>query len=410
MKKGQTIEILSFISLIVVIIISILTLTFLTTEEKAEVMETTQESQEIEHFNSGVNTLMFITESASKKTFVELIGLMGFFENETLDIGPTDSPTTLNVSEELTERLDLIYGKGNWYLEIPLAQKYQIYVILLLDTSSSMKEEIKEISNKITSIIEEVKETTDKRVAYELYFLPGTHESEYRNWFNPVTTQYPNFETYAFTSCTLGSNANEAWAKAMKCLIDDKAAEWGEFTAKVGIILSDEPPSGCEDCGCTYYGGDKKEACCPDIQSCENNDIPGCETKQNDIQSLIDRANKDDVKMNIFTMKADPCTVPSALMSQCNAGPYPFTCAGDDELEGFMTDLSEGTNAKMFKTKTPKEVTDALREIVLSRPISKTPFKLGSTQPADKRIHSSIIPIPTPMPDIYINVTLTQWN
>ncbi|MCK5698309.1 MAG: hypothetical protein KAH93_00525 [Candidatus Aenigmarchaeota archaeon] len=407
MKKGQTIEILGFLVLVVVAIISMLALRLVTSDQKAEVMHIAQESHEEKYFNAGANTFIVITEPATNRTFVELIGLAGFFEKGVLEFGPVDDPITVDVFEELTERLDLIYGEGHWHLELPHAPRYQIYVIMVLDVSVSMKEEIEDIRHNIQYIIDEVEETTDRRVAFKLYFLPTGQY--YRNMFHEMEKNNPCFRTY-MVDCNVGStNKNEAWARGMKCLIDEKLDDWGKVSAKVGIILSDEPPSGCEGCGCEHYEGIVTEACCPDRPSCTPPETT-CTDKENAIDALIDRANAADAKMNIFTLKANPCNVPDRFRSQCRAGPIPYTCAGEEKLTEFMTTLSDGTGAGMYTVDNPKDVSKAIRDIVLSQPIPDVSFELGTTPPVDKRIHSYVIPAPTPIPGLYINAILKQWN
>ncbi|MEA3343406.1 MAG: hypothetical protein U9Q92_04520 [archaeon] len=411
MKKGQMLEILGFLTLVVVIVMSLLVLKFATISQKVEVMELTQESHENEYFNAGANTLIVITEPATNKTFVELMGLAGFLETSMLEFGPIDNPITVDVFEELAQRLDKIYGKEHWSLNIPHVPRYQIYAILLLDVSPSMEDEIMDIKKNIQKIIDEVEETTDRRVAFKLYFLPGGEY--YRNQFKDIERNNPNFRAYVFNSCSLGVNKNEAWAKGMKCLIEDKVDEWGNITAKVGIILSDEPPAGCEQCGCDHYQGIVTEACCPTVAACEVYDVATCDKKQSDIQNLADKANEEDIKMNIFTLKSNPCELPSRFRDQCTVGTQeiPYTCSGEKKLIELMTDLSNRTKAKMFTIDHPNDVSKAIREIVLTQDIPPDEFfKLGSTPPGNTIIHSYTITAPTPIPGVYVNAILKQWN
>lgn len=410
MKKGQMLEILGFLTMVVVIVMSLLLLKFATTSQKIGVMGLAQESHENEFFNAGANTLIVITEPATNKTFVELIGLAGFLERGVLEFGPTDNPITVEVFDELTERLDMIYGEGQWHLEIPHVPRYQVYTILLLDVSLSMEDEIMNIKKNIVRVMRHVEESTDRRVAFKLYFLPTG--GQYRDQFSEIEENNPDFKTYLVPkSCSTRSNKNEAWATCMKSLIDDKVDEWGNVSAKVGIILSDEPPNGCEGCGCKHHNDIATEACCPDVASCENNDDPGCATKEDDIQALIDRANADDAMMNIFTLKANPCNLPDKFKSQCSfASKIPYTCSGEQKLIEFMDMLSDGTGAKRYTVDDAKDVSKVIEEIVLSQPIPEESFSLGSPPPGNTIIHSYTITAPTPIPGVYVNAILKQWN
>ncbi len=410
MKKGQTIEILSFLALVVIAVTSILALGLITSGQKTDVRQITQEAHEEEYFKAGANTLNIITEPTTGKTFIELMGLVGFFERETLEFGETDNPITVDVTDELTTRLNLLYGEGHWNMEIHREPAYQIYAIMLLDVSVSMGEEIDNIKNNIQHIMDDVEATTNRRVAYKLYFLPGGQF--YRNKFDDIVENNPNFKTYIVDSivCTevVGSTKNEAWAKGMKCLIEEESGNWGTVTAKVGMILSDEPPSGCENCGCEQYQGDSYEACCPSVNDCKYENPGACATKTADINSLITAANA--INMNIFTLKATPCSVPDQFKDQCSYHWNPYTCSGEDKLIEFMEQLSDGTGASMFTVDDPESVSKAIKEIVLSQPIPDIPFELGSSVPTDKRIRTYTIPSPTPIPGVYIRTILKQWN
>ncbi|MFH1432972.1 MAG: hypothetical protein ABIG84_07195 [archaeon] len=409
MKKGQTIEILGFLALVVVVIISTLGLKLVTVDQKSDVLELAQESQEIESFNSGAKTIMVITEPNTKKTFVELMGLVGFFERDIVDVGPTDHPTTINVSEELTQKLDLIYGKGHWQMEIPYTPRYEIYVILLLDTSLSMEDEIKKIKENIVEIMDEVDKSTNLRIAYKFYFLPTTSEY-YKDLFNIIVRNNPNFKTYT-ANCVTGGAKNEEWARGMNCIINENYESWSKVSAKVGIILSDEPTGGCEDCGCKR--ANVMENCCsnpPDACQDDANFGPPmsgeCTTKMNDISTLSTTANKPEINMNIFTLQANACD----RGPYCSVGSVPYTCAGREELTYFMDEISTRTNAQRYDIENINNIPDAIKNIVLSQPIPKKSLLLGTTPPIGKRVRSHLIPTPTPIPGHYVNVVLKQWS
>ena len=406
MKKGQTVELLGFLLLVVVVVIVFLTINYLTAGTKIDVMELTQESQDINYFNAGANTFSAITEPKTNKTFVELIGLAGYFEKNILEFGPAGHKIQVNVFDETSKRLDIIYGKGHWHMDIHNAPPYQIYVIILIDASKSMKDEIEDIRDNIGYIITDVKKTTGKRVFYKLYFLQGGES--YMAMFDEAVKEFPNLKTYNVNFCTLTPEKNEAWAEGMKCLIDKKSDEWGGIdTAKVGIILSDEPPSGCEDCGCKHYNDIITEGCCPaDYATSCYKEVPAtCAEKDSDIAALITTANI--LPMNIYTLKADPCGYPTGVT--CNY-PYPYTCAGEQKLIGFMDTLSTGTNAQRFDVDDPESVSKAIKDIVLAHPIPDVPSQLGTAPPEGKVIHSYVIPAPTPIPGAYVKIVLKQWN
>lgn len=402
MRKGQTVELLGFLLLVVVVVIVFLTINYLTAGKKVNVMELTQESQDISYFNSGATTFSAITEPATNKTFIELIGLAGFFEKSVLEFGPAGHTIQVDVFDEATKRLDLIYGKGHWHMDIYHAPPYQMYVIILIDVSKSMAEEITNIKNNIGYIITDVKKTTGKRVFYKLYFLPGG--DWYKSQFNDAVKEFPNFRTYNVNFCTtLDAETNEAWAQGMDCLIDKKSSGWGTVTAKVGIILSDEPPAGCEGCGCLKPT--TTEACCPTIASCYQEIPATCAKKDNAVNALITRAKN--LPMNIYTLKADPCSTPSGL--QCSY-PYPYVCSGKQKLIDYMTTLSTGTGGKMYDVDNHEDVSKAIKDIVLAQPIPDVPFEFGTTPPEGTVIHSYVIPAPTPIPGAYVKVVLKQWN
>ncbi len=75
-----------------------------------------------------------------------------------------------------------------------------------------------------------------------------------------------------------------------------------------------------------------------------------------------------------------------------------------------MDMLSGGTGAKRYTVDDAKDVSKVIEEIVLSQSIPEESFSLGSTPPGNTIIHSYTITAPTPIPGVYVNAVLKQWN
>lgn len=408
-KKGQAGEILNFLILVVVVTIIIIVLKSVVVDQKLTTQGTGQSAQEEASFRSGVNAFMVMTEDRSGKTFLELLGYVGFLENTTVDLGGPKNPLVINVDEEVAKRLDAIYGKGHWNLTLPIPHRSGVQIFVVADTSRSMCDDIMALKTEVPDILNELKKE-GKDTTIDLYFLESQATCY---WKDNMTTSIvhtatvtcadfadiPDFDCHAIsekeTECSYPHTTDEDWGNGVACLSEVGPGEdgWNDFSIRIGMPLSDELTAGSE-CGCTEAG---------------------CGTQRKTLDKGIGSAK--DNKVKVFPLKADSCGVIcfSNNPNDCvdltveTTGGVTYCDCGKGLLSEWMTEMGNETGGEMFDLSAGSSAAESIREMVYNQSFAREPVRLGSQIPEGKRIRSFIVA--TPMPNFeYLNLTLKQWN
>lgn len=424
MKKGQVAEILNFLILVVVVTIIIIVLKSVVVDDKLTAQGTGQSAQEEASFRSGVNAFMVMTEDQSGKTFLELLGYVGYLENTTIDLGGPKNPLVINVTEEVAKRLDAIYGKGHWNLTLPIPHRSGIQMFIVIDTSKSMCDDVQDLKEAIPDLMNELKKE-DKETTMYIYFLAsesvGCYYMKSENDIirhaevgcDDLTSADPS-RIFCHTmkvggDCDIKGDTEEDWGNAIACISEQGVTKeagdkpgWDDFSIRIGIPLSDELPGGSESC-------------------------PG-PTQEESLDNGIKSAKKNKVK--IFPLRANPCGIicfdndedECCDLSGKTSFPASRKCSwgvggcvscnycecGEDLLPLWMQDIANQTGGAMFDL-VDGSPAEAIIDIALNQSFERGPIVLGSQIPEGKRIRSFIIAAPMPNYE-YINLTLKQWN
>ncbi|MEA3343474.1 MAG: hypothetical protein U9Q92_04870, partial [archaeon] len=288
-KKAQTAEILNFLILVVVVTIVIIGLKTVVIDQKVTTSGTAQSSHEEGSFRSGVNAFMVMTEEASGKTFLELLGYVGFLENTTIDLGGKNNPLVVNVTEEVTKRLDAIYGEGHWNLILPIPYRTGVQIFVVVDTSNSMCDDILNLKTEVPDILKELKKA-DKDTTIDLYFIENRADCYWKNRttgamysatitcadFAGIDDFYCHALSEKESECSYKHGGNdEDWGNGVACISEAGPGEsgWNDFSIRIGMPLSDELTRS-SDCGCTEGGcGDRRISLDNGIESAKKNNV-----------------------------------------------------------------------------------------------------------------------------------------
>ncbi len=411
-KKGQVGEILNFLILVVVVTIIIIVLKSVVVDQKLTTQGTGQSAQEEASFRSGVNAFMVMTEERSGKTFLELLGYVGFLENTSVDLGGPKNPLVINVDEEVAKRLDAIYGKGHWNLTLPIPHRSGVQIFVVADTSRSMCDDIMALKTEVPDILKELKKE-GKDTTIDLYFLESQATCYWKDNMTSTTVHtatitcadfadIPDFDCHAIsekeTECSYHHNTDEDWGRGVACISEVGPGEdgWNDFSIRIGMPLSDELTES-SDCGC-------QEATCGDQRT--SLDIGIGAAKDN--------------KVMVFPLKADSCgvicfdpdeAVPCKDLTDESTGGSGITYCecGAGMLSDWMTEMADETGGEMFDLTAGSSAAESIRDMVYNQSFGREPVRLGSQIPEGKRIRSFIVA--TPMPNFeYLNLTLKQWN
>ncbi|MEM5792919.1 MAG: hypothetical protein QXY45_00980 [Candidatus Aenigmatarchaeota archaeon] len=432
--KGQTMEMMGFLILAVTIIVVILYMRTHLAGTYGRSFSSLVQRQEVEGFRAGATTVLQTTEEKTGKSLLELLGIASYNGAYNLnnpweyDFGPGRG--VVNLRDEITWRMDEIYGQGKWYIKIPFPDVIPRYqMVMIVDSSGSLCDDFQNIKNNLKNIVEKLRQKYN--LAVTIYMLPGGQECCGTDGGKLMCEGL--FETEKYLHCIdLDRNSlqnvnknicrqeyrpinNEDWGRGLACAVEIGPYEgWYDFTAKIGVILSDELTTGSENFGNpetstsleigilaargtgakpfmnvfplkAYTGKD----CCPDC-NCENPDqkteykCPLCPEK---ICSVCVRG--DGIDWQIFNKPS--CRYESELISQ-------------------MDRLASETMGERYNLN-DNDVSRAIEEIFKNHDFSgiKTYIDLG-TEPLNKRnLNSIVVPAPVPYVGGYANVYIYTW-
>jgi hypothetical protein len=423
--KGQVFEVMGFVILAIAIIAVIILLRTTAVGGFGKTILALAERHESEGVRSGANALFSMTEEKSGKTIQELVGIAAYVGNDTVDMGPAVG--YINVPEEITWRLDALYGKGHWYLRAPYPNiDVGIQIIFVLDTSSSLCDDAVNLIRDLPLVIEKLK-AVGKKVTATVYLLEGGSPccGIDPDPHKPFTISCDKFPQSNYLKCStirslncktpLGGQTEEDYGHGTACAIEAGPIDgWQKFSAKVVIPLSDELPMGSE---CAAAGG----GCCV------NN--PGAYVQQHaSLQSGIDAAKKAGVF--IFPIKADPgdgcCPTCSGCDAKCNiCMSYGGTehslfttlqCQCSQIVSQFMTEMATATGGKMYDLSAGTAIAQALVDVIeRTSPKRTSALEAGNKQgyeiaKATKNVRAVNFPLPVAGVGIYTTADIYQWS
>ena len=425
--KGQVFEIMGFVILAIAIIAVIILLRTSSVGSFGHTILDLAERHEREGVSAGANALFSMTESKSAKSIQELVGIAAYIGKDTIDFGP--SVGEINVPQEITWRLDSIYGKDHWYMKIPYPNiDVGIQIIFVVDTSSSLCDDVANMARDVPAIIDKLR-AAGKRVTATIYLLEGG--SPCCGIGPDPSKQYliscDKFPESQYLRCSningvrcdekRAGDPSEDWGHGVACAVQAGPIEgWQKFTAKVIIPLSDEVPEGSE---CFLNG---RMGCCIGNPN-------GYVEQHNSLLRGIEIAKKSNAF--VFPIKADPgngcCPSCSGCSSKCNIcyiyngqQQNVFTelqCQCSDLVTKYMTEMATATGGKMYDLSSGTAIGESLKDVIEK----VTPKRTGALEAGNKAgyeiakttnniVRAVNFPIPVAVAGVYTTANIYQWS
>ena len=404
--KGQVFEMLGFLILAIAIIgIIILIRTYLV-GGYGKTFITLVERHELEGFKAGVNSVFYTTEKKTGRKLSELLGIVAYTGEKEIDFGPVIGK--VDVIKELEWRFDALYGKGKWYIKIPPPEIIPyIQVVIIVDTSASLCDDIEDMKNNLPKIIEDLRDKYN--IFATLYMLPGGQECcDHKSFkLSCKTTQFP--ETSYFhcrdisrVRCSNKPKNEEDWGRGLACAIEAGPIEgWFQNSTKIGIILSDELPGGSEDKG----GNQNKNSLKIGIQSAKNFNMTVFPIKTSTGKACCPSCENcpDECKICMMWWDENWNWVKTWIFTE-------IQCKYDDLLTQYMKEIAEETGGKMYSLENSNEVTKSIENILTTLELSKKPKEVGTSRLPHKNIKAVTVPIPVTLIGEYTNAFVYQWS
>ncbi len=422
--KGQIMEMMGFLILAVTITGIILLIKYQLVGNYERSFSALSGRQETEGLRSGINSILSTTEEKSGKSMVELIGTAVHNEKDVIYFGPVIGD--VDVKEEIEWRFDSILGHGKWYLKAkPPKIIPPIQVIMILDSSASLCDDVKEIKQNLLPTINDLIKDK-KNITATIYMLPGQGEEccgeekikmkcEGDDGINIEETSYLHcldFETGFGSGCTRPPENEEDWGRGLSCAIQKGPNEgWVDDSIKVGIVISDEVSYGSElkDDSCDL-NQENQDSLDIGINAAKNFGLKVFSIKTNTGKSCCNECENCQSECNICLMWYDD--VPDWQDTWVERRYFTkVQCSCDQELENQMVKISEETGGKFYTVQKAEEVSEAIREI-LTEIESKEDYFLeaGNSRPEEKNIRSYTITIPVPYTGEYTDVNIYYWS
>ena len=402
--KGQTMEMMGFLILSVTIIVVILFMRTYLAGTYGRSFSSLVQRQEVEGFRAGAISVLQTTEDRTGKTLLELLGIAAYQGTGNLNFGPGRGQ--VDVIDEITWRMNEIYGRNKWYIKIPFPDVIPRYqMIMIIDTSASLCDDFNNIKQNLPAIIERLR-NDGYNVFVTIFTLYGGQDccgggsldcsglfGEERR--DRTTMSYIHCFDLTDRSCQQNSPINnEDWGRGLACAIEHGPYEnWYDFTAKIGIVLSDELSTGSSD----------------------NHEIT--DENNNSLDLGIQYAKG--INMKVFPFKAKN-TQPDCPVCAVSHGPEGDKevivychgcCLNDDNLRSQMEYLAYQTGGELYELTSSDQASDAIESIFRDHVFPVKPYlEIGTTPPDNKNLNTEVVSVPVPFVGGYTNIYITTWS
>jgi len=408
--KAQFSEMLAFMFLVIFVTFFIVFIRLSTLPGLSATLNAAVEAHESKYLMSGVNVVFFSTEPKSGKPLMEMLGLAAYVGNKTIDMGRYIG--TVDISEEIAKRMDAVFGKGKWSMEVDFPETVpEFQIVIVADTSGSMCNDIVDLRDKLPEILSNLKKA-GRKAEVTVYMLPspsGCCVDGEEVTISCTGLGFPDKEEFNCETvnsaeklrCQLqSSNAqtSEDWGNGLACAVQHgPRGGWKDGTIRIGIPLSDELSLGSE-CGCTDAS---------------------CKSGLDSLQAAILEAGKNDVK--IFPLRAYPCgtvcyPAPTCANQQCSElNKRTYCSCGDTLLIDWMTRLASQTGGTMYNLTDSGGTAEKINDIVSSMQVERISYlQLGTTldlpRSQGKRIRSWDFTLPVSYSGKYTVAHVYAWQ
>ncbi len=379
--------------------------------------------QEVEGMRSGINSILLTTEEKSGKTILELIGTSVYNEKDNLNFGPVVG--NVDIKEELEWRFDSVFGNDKWYLRVKAPEIIPpIQVVMILDSSASLCDDVKDIKENLLPIIKELREEDKKNITATIYMLPGgggeccgeeriKMKCSGEDGINLEETSYlhcVDFQTYT-RNCINPPKNEEDWGRGLSCAIEKGPLEgWLDESIKIGIVISDELSYGSESTdGNCNVNRNNKDSLKIGINAAKNFGMKVFSIKTNTGKNSCPDCS-DECEPNICMMWYDDVQNWKNTWVERRF----FTkevCDCDQKVEEQMKEISEETDGEFYPIENAEEVSESIREILTEIEARQDYIlEVGNSKPSNKNINSHTVNIPVPYTGEYTDLNIYYWS
>lgn len=375
-SKAQLSEAVGFTILVITVTFLIIIYRIFIASGSFESLGVISERHETERLKAGTNALFLMSDEKSGTSMLNLVGIAAQLRNDKIYFGPTIG--TVDVSQELIWRMDALFEKDHWRIVVPFPNKTaDVQIVIVIDTSGSMKDDIDDVRENLPRIIKELKDA-GINVEATVYLLPG---GPYGNC-SDFPAELMRCKSMEQLNCDLDisggdpSSTSENWGDGIACasLWGPGGNGWQQGAARVGIMISDELS------GSTGCASDQNGAC--DVSNC----VDGWQSVQNGRQGALNN------QVTVFGLKA--------VNDECH-----------NRIIEWMNYIAEPTGGTTYELKEASEVSKTIKDIIVTvyPPDSLSRIDVGSAPPRNIRIRAYDILVPLPVPGEFVKAFIYQW-
>ena len=412
--RGQVFEILGFVILGVSIIMMIVMIRVNSAGPYAYSLRYLFDRQNEEALKASILSVMYTTEEKTGRRMDELLGIAANARSDTIDFGPVVGK--IDVTKEVEWRYDSIFGKGKWNLKVPFPNMViPVQLIIVLDVSSSLCDDIDAIRKNLPTIIRNLVEEWKQGILIKstIVMLPNGQEccgglKLSLGCKSNLFAESDNIHCLDANTLTCQNRPinEEDWARGLACATENGPFEgWNETSIRIGIVLSDEVTTGDE-----YLEANNPQqvesSLNAGIEMAKKNGVTVFPIKTETGKEVCPSCDKATCEPNICMMwwNNEWKWVETRFFTA-------LQCKYDSALSEKMETMASKTGGKMYSIRDSDEITKTLKEIVKTMlEKMKLSIDMGASIPKNKNTRVVTMPLPVSRIGEYTNAYLTYWS
>jgi len=336
---------------------------FIIGKRQPEALQYAVEQHRYSLLSDVVNEFYLAKISGTEKTISQLVA-----DRAAAGINPVTYGRgfgNIDVDKQVTDFFDRYFGSGHWRFE--LRPPRPLSVAIVVDTSSSISDDLQNINDKVPKILEDLKKE-GKIIFFNYYLLSGGYGYTIECSQLTLTSEMSCYMLSQYQCNLQGGQPYEDWGDGTACVVD-------YYNPSAVMVISDELSGGSEAC-MSSSGTDTSFA-------------------QQSAESGISTARKYFVK--VFPLMADfSCedSCRTSLNPNTYCGPFCDSCT-NEKLKDIMQKVASDTGGNFYDLAGQIDSGEIVQEVLSELPTEA--LILGYEKPSDiSRVQSFELPIPAP--------------
>jgi hypothetical protein len=337
---------------------------FLIEKRQPEALQYIVEQHRYSLLTDVANQFYFAKISGTEKTLSQLVADRVASGSNPVTYGKGFG--NIDVDKQLTEFFDRYFGKDHWRFE--MTPPRPVSVAIVVDTSSSIDDDIQNINSKVPKILEDL-EKQGKVIFFNYYLLSEgyIHCSDLK-----LTSRMSCYELSRYQCNLQGQQLHEDWGDGVACAAD-------YYEPKAVMVITDELSGGSEPC-MSSDGADTSFA-------------------QASAERGINAAKRHFVK--VFPLMANFLCQEACGSNPIYCSPFCTPCT-KDKLKELLERMATETGGKLYDLSGEVDSEEIVREVLSGLPSES--LVLGYEKPRDvSRVQSFefLVPAPTVYTDVW---------